>query len=64
VQDFLKPNIRQASYASVRPKRLSTLLEKLAKFGASCKDPAERERGEKRRKEADAVGRLFPGESR
>jgi len=64
VQEYLKPNVRQASYIAVKPKRLSALLEKLAKYGASRKEPAERERAERRRKEADAVGRIFPGESR
>lgn len=64
VQEFLKPPVRQASYASVKPKRLATLLDKLAKAASQSRDSAERERGERRRKEADAVGRLFPGENR
>lgn len=64
MQDYLVPSVRQASYSPVKPKRLQALLEKLAKFGASTKDSAEREKGERRRKEGEAVGRLFPGESR
>jgi len=64
VAEYLKPNVRTVSYASVKPKRLSTLLDKLARAASSARDPAERERGERRRREADAVGRLFPGESR
>ncbi|KAH9931767.1 rsec15 [Amylocystis lapponica] len=64
VQDYLVPAIRQSSYAAVRAKRLQALLEKLARYGAECRDPPSRERGERRRKEADAVGRLFPGENR
>ncbi|KZW03721.1 exocyst complex component, sec15 subunit [Exidia glandulosa HHB12029] len=64
VQEYLKPGVRHASYASVKPKRLSTLLDKLAKAASQSRDPAERERGERRRKEAEAVGRVFPGESR
>jgi len=64
VQEYLVPSVRQASYAIVKPKRLQALLEKLAKYGASTKDSIERDKGERRRKEAEAVGRLFPGESR
>ncbi|EGO02172.1 hypothetical protein SERLA73DRAFT_177975 [Serpula lacrymans var. lacrymans S7.3] len=64
VQDYLVPQIRQASYSTVKPKRLQVLLEKLSKYGASCRDNASRDKGEKRRKQADAVGRLFPGENR
>ncbi|KAL7282248.1 hypothetical protein ACG7TL_003717 [Trametes sanguinea] len=57
-------SIRQTSYPAVKPKRLQALLEKLARYGLECRDAASRERGEKRRKEAEAVGRLFPGENR
>ncbi|EJD48589.1 exocyst complex component, sec15 subunit [Auricularia subglabra TFB-10046 SS5] len=64
VQEYLKPNVRHASYASVKPKRLATVLEKLSRASGQSRDAAERERGERRRKEADAVGRLFPGENR
>lgn len=64
VSEYLVPANRQSSYSNVRPKRLQALLEKLAKYGGSCRDNRSRELGEKRRKEADAVGRLFPGESR
>jgi len=64
VTDYLVPSLRQTTYATVKPKKLAPLLEKLARYGGSCRDHASRERGEKRRKEAEAVGRLFPGESR
>ncbi|TFK43709.1 exocyst complex component, sec15 subunit [Crucibulum laeve] len=64
VQEYLNPGNRQASYGTVRPKRLQALLEKLARFGTTQRDAAHREQAEKRRKEADAVGRLFPGEGR
>ncbi|KAG1752614.1 exocyst complex subunit Sec15-like-domain-containing protein [Suillus paluster] len=64
VQDYLVPQVRQTTYSVVRPKRLQTLLEKLSRHGASRRDARSRERGEKRRKEADAVGRVFPGENR
>ncbi|KAF8663498.1 hypothetical protein AX16_001066 [Volvariella volvacea WC 439] len=64
VQEYLVPAIRHASYSIVRPKRLQALLEKLAKFGTTQRDAAARDLAEKRRKEADAVGRLYPGENR
>lgn len=64
VQEYLVPAVRKASYAVVKHKRLQALLEKLAKYGATCKDAQSREIAERRRKEADAVGRLFPGEGR
>ncbi|TDL29539.1 exocyst complex component, sec15 subunit [Rickenella mellea] len=64
VQQYLVPAIRQASFPSVKHKRLQALLEKLARFGTSSNIPAVREIGEKRKKEAEAVGRLFPGEGR
>ncbi|KAI0751538.1 exocyst complex component sec15 subunit [Daedaleopsis nitida] len=64
VSAYLVASIRQTSYAAVRPKRLAALLDKLARYGLECRDAPSRERGEKRRKEAEAVGRLFPGENR
>lgn len=64
VQQFLIPQVRQQSYGTVKNKRLQALLEKLAKYGSSARDAEAREKGEKRRKEAEAVGRLFPGEGR
>ena len=64
VQQYLVPANRHASYAAVKPKRLQALLEKLARFGANQRDAVSRELGEKRRREAEAVGRVFPGESR
>ena len=64
VQEYLVPTLRQSSYAAVKPKRLQALLDKLAKFGASSREPGHRDTGEKRRKEAEAVGRIFPGEGR
>lgn len=64
VQDYLVPATRQVSYSAVKSRRLQALLEKLAKYGAQCKDNQSREKGERRRKEAEAVGRLYPGENR
>ncbi|KAI0356457.1 rsec15 [Trametes cingulata] len=64
VNAYLVASIRQTSYAAVKPKRLQALLEKLARYGLECRDAPSRERGDKRRKEAEAVGRLFPGENR
>jgi hypothetical protein len=60
VQVYLVPGVRQASYEAAAPRRLRALLEKLARYGASCHDAPSREKGEKRRKEAEAVGKL-PG---
>jgi len=64
VQEYLVPATRHASYATVKPKRLQALLEKLARFGAMQRESAGRELGERRRKESEAVGRVFPGENR
>lgn len=64
VAEYLVPSLRQTTYASVKTRRLTALLEKLARYGGSCRDHASREKGERRRKEAEAVGRLFPGENR
>jgi len=60
VQEFLIPANRHSSYAAVKQKRLQALLEKLARYGALQRDPMARELGEQRRKEAEAVGRLYP----
>ncbi|KAG5651378.1 hypothetical protein H0H81_008877 [Sphagnurus paluster] len=64
VHEYLVAAMRHTSYSAVKHKRLQALLEKLARFGTTQRDPAARELAEKRRKEADAVGRLFPGEGR
>jgi len=64
VAEYLVPSLRQTTYVNVKPKKLTALLDKLARYAASCRDHASREKGEKRRKEAEAVGRLFPGENR
>lgn len=64
VQQYLIPAVRQASYSVVRPRHLQALLQKLAKYGAECKDTPSRQRGEKRRKEAEAVGALVQGDGR
>jgi hypothetical protein len=64
VQQYLIPQVRQQSYSAVKHKRLQALLDKLTKYGSSCRDAPNREKGDRRRKEAEAVGRLFPGEGR
>jgi len=64
VQEFLVTAYRQAAYASVKPKRLQSLLEKLARYGAQQRDAHSRELAERRRKEAEAVSRVYPGENR
>ena len=46
---------------------LSLSLQRVAQVcrrSLESRDAGSRERGDKRRKEAEAVGRLFPGESR
>jgi len=64
VHEYLVPTMRHSSYSAVKHKRLQALLEKLSKFGALTRDPAARELAEKRRRQAEGVGRLFPGEGR
>ena len=64
VAEYLIPSLRQTTYKPIKPKQLQALLEKLARFGSQCRDTPSRERGEKRRKEAEAVGKIFPGENR
>ena len=64
VQQFLNPTVRQNNYAVIRPKRLQSILEKLARFGGQCRDTPSRERGERRRKEAEAIGKMYPAETR
>ncbi|KAI0277345.1 exocyst complex component sec15 subunit [Russula aff. rugulosa BPL654] len=64
VAEYLIPQLRQTTYANIKPKKLTALLDKLARYAATCRDQASREKGDKRRKEAEAVGRLFPGENR
>ncbi|KIP10689.1 hypothetical protein PHLGIDRAFT_494456 [Phlebiopsis gigantea 11061_1 CR5-6] len=64
VQQFLNPPTRQSTYPNVRAKRLQALLEKLARYGGQCRDSASREKGERRRKEAEAIGRTYPVETR
>jgi exocyst complex component 6 len=64
VADYLASSNRQTTYGAVKSKRLQAVLEKLARYGGSQRDAASREAGEKRRKQADAVGRIYPGEGR
>jgi len=64
VHEYLITANRQTTYAMVKHKRLQALLEKLAQYGSTRRDTTGRQMGEKRRKEADAVSRLFPGEGR
>ena len=55
---------RQTKFALVKPRNLQILLEKLARYGATRSDRPSRELAEKRRKEAEMIGRIYPGESR
>ena len=59
VAQYLIPSVRRSTYAAVEAKKLRALLEKLAKYGASSRIASEREKGEERRKEAEAIGRLL-----
>ncbi|KAG8961089.1 hypothetical protein FRC03_005785 [Tulasnella sp. 419] len=58
VSSFLTPPTRQASYPHVQPKRLASLLEKMARYGQGVRIRSEFEKGEKRRLEAQAVARM------
>ncbi|KAG8898195.1 hypothetical protein FRB99_007605 [Tulasnella sp. 403] len=58
VASYLNPTLRQARYSSVQPKRLASLLDKMARHGGSSRVRADQERGEKRRLEALAVARV------
>jgi len=42
----------------VHPKRLASLLEKMARYGQGVRIRSEFEKGEKRRLEAQAVARM------
>ncbi|KAF9649350.1 exocyst complex component sec15 subunit [Thelephora ganbajun] len=55
---------RQTKFALVKPRKLQMLLEKLARYGSTRSDRSSRELAEKRRKEAEILGRIYPGESR
>jgi len=55
---------RQTKFAPVKPRKLQVLLEKLARYGSTRPDRPSREYGERRRKEAEMLGRIYPGESR
>jgi exocyst complex component 6 len=62
VQEYIRqPQSSHANaypYAAIKPKKLQALLEKLARYGAASRESAVREVGERRRKEAEAVGRM------
>ena len=59
VSNYLQPAARRSVYASVQPKNLYALLDKMAKFGQGSRVPAEREAADRRRKDADAVARII-----
>ena len=58
VSEFLNPQMRASAYTNVKPRNLQILLEKLARYGSTVRTPAEREKAERRRKEAEAVSRI------
>lgn len=62
IQAYMEPSIRQGSYTHVKPKNLKIVLEKLGRYVA---DPAKFStedalRMNKRKREAEMVGRLIP----
>ncbi|KZO94850.1 exocyst complex subunit Sec15-like protein [Calocera viscosa TUFC12733] len=61
-QTYMQPTSRrppQGPYANVQPKMLYELLNKLARGGAQSRVAAERERAERRRREAVQVSQLL-----
>jgi len=67
IPDYLNAATRQSTYSNVKPKRLGSVLDKLAKYGqerGKKGDSIAKEIGERRRKESDNVNRIFPGEGR
>lgn len=58
VNAYLEPSIRQLSYAAVNPRKLSIVLTKLSRASQSNAGPAAMGKAERRRLEAESVGRL------
>ena len=58
VSEFLNPQMRASAYTNVKPRNLQILLEKLARYGSTVRTLAEREKAERRRKEAEAVSKI------
>jgi hypothetical protein len=58
IPGYLETSIRQSSYAAVKPNRLTIVLGKLAKGTAATAGGGSINRSERRRMEADQVGRL------
>lgn len=63
ISAYLEPTIRQSSYAMVRPKHLSRILEKLSLAKVSGRPGsvvtgADVDRQQRRKREAEAVARL------
>lgn len=58
VSEFLNPQMRASAYTNVKPRNLQILLEKLARYSLTVRTPAEREKAERRRKEAEAVSKI------
>ena len=58
VSEFLNPQMRASAYTNVKPRNLQVLLEKLARYGSTVRTAAEREKAERRRKEAEAVSKI------
>jgi len=58
VSSFMTPSERKAAYPNVQPRRLASLLNKMARFGLASRIRAEQEKGEKIGLEAQAVSRM------
>jgi len=58
VSEFLNPQMRVSAYSNVKPRNLQILLDKLARHGSTMRTSADREKAERRRKEAEAVSKI------
>jgi len=58
VGTFITSTGRQSQYPGVQPRRLASLLEKMARHGYGSRSRPEQEKAERRKAEALAVSRL------
>lgn len=58
ISEFLNPQMRASAYTNVKSRNLQILLEKLARYGSTTRTAVEREKAERRRKEAEAVSKI------
>ncbi|VDC02072.1 unnamed protein product [Peniophora sp. CBMAI 1063] len=62
VAEVLVPAARKWKHSHVDPKHLQVMLGKLSKYGATLRDPVQRARADRRRREAEQIGRMLSGE--